>query len=284
MDGTLSCCNCSRQYPIVNYVPRFVSSDAYVGSFSFEWEKYPRLLYGFETERSFSRFHMDLSELSGKVILDAGCGSGRFVDLFSKYGEEVVGVDLSFSVNDAFRYCGLRRNVHVLQADLFKLPLRENVFDLVFSFGVLHHTSNTAKAFMQLVKHVKRGGKLAVFVYVKRSETTGRWEFKVKERLSDLCRTVSCRLPRVLLYGLSHLAIPLYDLKKLPKVGRFLDAAIEAGAHPDWRMRVLGTFDWYSPKYQWKHTNAEVLQWFKAAGFTDIFVSTHPVTLVGSKR
>lgn len=279
-EGILLCDSCGRHYPIVNYVPRFVLSDTYVAGFSFEWKKFPKMLYGLVTEDSFSRFNINLDELCGKRILDVGCGSGRFVEFFSRRGREVVGVDLSFSVTEAFRYCGLRQNVHIVQADLYKLPFKEEIFDLVFSFGVLMHTPDTKKAFMQLPRHVKPGGKLAVFVYAKWFEM-GSWMNRAKERLSDSYRKLTSKLPSIMLRGFSYAAIPLYELKKLPKLGKLLDAAIPSSMHPDWRVRVLETFDWYSPNYHWKHTRTEVAEWFKEAGFEHIFISPHPVTVVG---
>ena len=281
-EGSILCDSCGTRYTVLNYVPRFVPADAYVGSFTFQWKNFPRIQYGSETERSFSRFNLKLEELSDKRILDAGCGSGRFVDFFSKHAAEVVGIDLSYSVDEALRHCGLRQNVHILQADLLRLPLKEEIFDLVFSFGVLMHSPSTKNAFMQITRFVKPRGRLAVFVYAKWSEK-GAWGSRAKERLSDSYRKITSRLPFGVLHKLSYIAIPLYEMKKVPKLGKLVDIAIESSMNPDWRLRVLETFDWYSPKYQWKHTRAEVVSWFKEAGFNEIFVSSHPVSVVGSK-
>jgi SAM-dependent methyltransferase len=281
-EGSILCDSCGTRYTVLNYVPRFVPADAYVGSFTFQWKNFPRIQYGSETERSFSRFNLKLEELSDKRILDAGCGSGRFVDFFSKHAAEVVGIDLSYSVDEALRHCGLRQNVHILQADLLRLPLKEEIFDLVFSFGVLMHSPSTKNAFMQITRFVKPRGRLAVFVYAKWSEK-GAWGSRAKERLSDSYRKITSRLPFGVLHKLSYIAIPLYEMKKVPKLGKLVDIAIESSMNPDWRLRVLETFDWYSPKYQWKHTRGEVVSWFKEAGFNEIFVSSHPVSVVGSK-
>jgi SAM-dependent methyltransferase len=281
-EGKLLCEYCARGYPVVNYIPRFVGSDAYAKSFSFQWMKFPKVQYGAEAELSFARFNTNLDELTGKKVLDVGCGSGRFLDLFSKHTAETFAFDLSQSVDVAFKYCGLRPNVHVLQASLFDIPFRTAIFDLVFSFGVLHHTPDTKRAFMQLPQFVKPGGKLALFVYSKRSEA-GFSGLTIKERLSDQYRNITSGLPHGLLHILSYLAIPLYDLKKLHKLGPLVDTVVETSMHPDWRLRVLETFDWYSPKYQWKHTNDEVARWFTEAGLKVISVSPQPVSLVGLK-
>lgn len=281
-EGDLLCERCGRKYPIINYVPRFVRSDGYANSFSYQWRNFPENRYRLGAEPALERFNLNSREWIGKRILDAGCGSGRFSEFFSRCGAEVYALDLSNSVDQAVGLCGLRPNVHILQASLLKIPFREALFDLVFSFGVLHHTPDTRKAFMQLPRFVKPGGKLAVFVYSKWSEA-GSGRLKAKEHLSDFYRRFTPRLPHHLLHAISYLAIPIYDLKRLPKFGPMLDLAIETSMNPHWRIRVVDTFDWYSPKYQWKHSRGEVISWFREAGFNELFVSSHPVSVVGSK-
>jgi len=53
--------------------------------------------------------------------------------------------------------------------------------------------------------------------------------------------------------------------------------------HPDWRVRVLDTYDWYSPKYQSAHTHHEVFQWFKSAGLKEIAIGSLGISMLGNK-
>ena len=53
--------------------------------------------------------------------------------------------------------------------------------------------------------------------------------------------------------------------------------------HPDWRWRWLDTFDWYSPKYQWKVLYPEVFRWFQSNGFRDVELFDEPIRMRGSK-
>ena len=57
----------------------------------------------------------------------------------------------------------------------------------------------------------------------------------------------------------------------------------EISLEKNWRWRVLDTFDWYSPKYQSRHTHHEVYQWFKDAGIRDVRVHRDDVTMSGVK-
>src|SRR3989338_8248616 len=143
--GRLSCCG--KSYEISNFIPRFIDSDEYVGSFSFEWKTHSRTqLDSANSNNRMScqsridfqkRLNFPLSELKDKLVLDVGCGMWRFSEIAVSEGANLIGVDLSFSVDVAIKNIGIRNNVNFLQADIFRLPLKEGIFDLVYSFGVL---------------------------------------------------------------------------------------------------------------------------------------------------
>ena len=98
-------------------------------------------------------------------MLDAGCGGGRYARLVGGHGARVVGVDLSAAVEKAAALCAELPDVAIVQADLLDLPLAEAAFDLVYSIGVLHHTPDPRRAFAQIARRVKPGGRLAVWLY-----------------------------------------------------------------------------------------------------------------------
>src|SRR5258708_17873251 len=96
--GCLRCARCSASFPIHQGIPRFVSNDAYASTFSFEWKQWRRTQFDTASrktsERSFAASTgRRPAELAGKLVLDAGCGSGRYADLVARPGGEVVGVD-----------------------------------------------------------------------------------------------------------------------------------------------------------------------------------------------
>jgi hypothetical protein len=51
----------------------------------------------------------------------------------------------------------------------------------------------------------------------------------------------------------------------------------------DPEIRVLDTLDWYSPKYQSKHTYEQVFQWFESCGLQGLGIGTMPVGVRGRK-
>ena len=264
--GCLICEKCNKSIPIVDSIPRFIDTDKYADSFSFEWNKFYDVQMDIlnNTDVSEETFKWKTGwkpeDVRGKLILDIGIGAGRFADVVSRWGGEVVGIDLSFAVDAAYKNIGQRDNVHIIQADIFHLPLKREIFDHMYSIGVLHHTPDTCGAFRAVVPYLKKGGEFAVFLY-----GHGHYHY-----FSDLWRKITTRLPIKLMYHLSAIAVPLYYLHKTPFVGKAAQFLFPTANWPDGRWRRLDTFDWYTPKYQWKHTWPEVFKWFKKAGFADI--------------
>jgi len=280
-EGALTCGN-GHEYKIINFIPRFVKTDAYSSSFSYEWTRFSETQLDSKVGKDLSesqfqgRIDFPLNKIKGKFVLDAGCGMGRYADVVRKYAGIVVGIDLSYAVESAFKNIGFAENVHIVQGDILKPPLKKEIFDFVYSFGVLHHTPDAHGAFKSLSRKLKKGGKFSLFVYDSYEKaiiySSGFW------------RRITVRLPLRVLYYFCFLSVPFYYLYKLPLIGHFLKAVFVISMRPEWRIRWLDTFDWYSPKYQSKHTHAEVFQWFNQLGFKDIKIFDYGVTMQGTKE
>jgi SAM-dependent methyltransferase len=265
----------------VRGVPRFVEQDAYTQSFSYEWQRFSRTQLDSHTHRADTRdrlqasLNFPLEQLRGKLVLDAGCGMGRFAEIVHNYGGQYVGLDYSFAIDAARANVGQLPGVHLVQANLFQLPFADNTFDLVMSLGVLHHTPDPRRAFGSLPRVLKPGGSLSVTVY-----DAGN---KVYVMNSRFWRRFSTRLPRRALHLISYAAAPLYYLWTLPGLGWLFRLMAFISLERDWRWRVLDTFDWYSPRYQSWHTHHEVFGWFKENGFQNIEVLAPSVSQIGVK-
>ena len=212
-------------------------------------------------ETFFAKTGFRPEELEGKKVLDVGCGMGRFAEVVSAHGANVVGIDLSVAAEAAQRNLGGRPNTAFLQADVFKLPLRPESFDLIYSLGVLHHTPDTHAAFAQLPRLLRPGGRIAIWVYSKLRP--------VRYWVSDALRPLTSRMDEERLLKLCKVAVPLGRLYGT-RPGRLLSPLLPVSRHPDPEWRVLDTFDWYAPKYQWKYDWPEVESWFAQAGLEDV--------------
>jgi len=62
----------------------------------------------------------------------------------------------------------------------------------------------------------------------------------------------------------------LYYIHKVPFLGKVTQLLLPTSMWPDWRWRWLDTLDWYTPRYQWKHSWPEVYRWFQEAGLRDM--------------
>lgn len=275
-------CSCGKQHPITNGIPRFVKNDSYLDSFSLEWNIHQKTQLDSYSGMPVSEGQMQnrlsngINNLRGKLVLDAGCGIGRFAEIAAKYGAEVVCVDLSYSVEIAYRNIGKLPNIHIIQADILDMPFKDSIFDLIYSFGVLHHTPDARRAFGSIPKFLKQSGELSIFVYASYS--------KAIVYSSAFWRVITTRIPKRLLYCLSYVSVPLYFLYKIPVIGMVGKALLPIPMINNWKWRVLDTFDWYSPKYQSKHTHWEVFDWFEENGIKDIRIYPGEVTMSGFKR
>jgi hypothetical protein len=140
---------------------------------------------------------------------------------------------------------------------------------------VLHHTPDPQGAFASLAPAIRPGGKFAVYLYAR---------YGSSHRASDALRAVTTRLPLRVMWALSAAAVPLYYLYRVPVVGKLARLAAPISMEPDWRWRWLDTFDWYTPKYQWKFLYPEVFRWFCDNGFEDVALFDGPIRMCGQKR
>jgi len=285
-DSELVCMGCGRKYPCIDGVLRFVDAQQYAGSFGFQWHVHAKTQLDNEesnrSERAFRRrtgFRPE--DLAGKLVLDVGCGMGRFADVATRWGAHVVGIDLSLAAEVAARNLA-GREATILQADVFQLPFAPESFDFIYSIGVLHHTPDCERAFKSLPGLLKPGGRIAIWLYSRYNN----WY-----KMSDVYRKVTRRMSPRLLHKLCWGVVPLYGihrvLKRIPVLGRAASGAlafmIPMAFHPNRQWRILDTFDWYSPWFQSKHTYEEVFRWFESCGLEDLRVIEQPIAVQGRR-
>jgi ubiquinone/menaquinone biosynthesis C-methylase UbiE len=118
------------------------------------------------------------SRWKGRDVLEVGVGLGTDFVQFARAGANAVGIDLTDAavalVDKRVRLEGLP--VKVLSADAESLPFDDRSFDLVYSWGVLHHTPNTERAIAEVHRVLKDGGEARIMLYSRRSWVAlGAW-------------------------------------------------------------------------------------------------------------
>jgi SAM-dependent methyltransferase len=242
-------------------------------AYGLQWNRF-RIIRPEEDRATFhNRTGLGDQDLAGKVVLDAGCGMGRYLRIAAEAPAHlIIGVDLSKAVVAARDLTVGSPGVSVVRADLLKLPFAAASFDLIYSLGVLDHTPDPRASFLALSKLLKPGGRIVVWVY--------RRERPILENIMNLQRAISTRLPVGFLEFLCRLAAPIGGLKRrlsssryrlIERLGVALHlATIGVSMHPDPVVRICDTLDWYAPRYMSRHTFDEVASWFHEANLTSI--------------
>lgn len=175
----LQCRNCGARVPIREGVPRFVDvaeddlSRRTQESFGYEWNEFSDWTASGETNFADYFSGLRLDTLAGAVVLDAGCGMGRHARQIAPHVGQVVAVDFSRAIDAAARNLSGLDNVLCVQADLRALPLQDDVFDFVYSLGVLHHLEDTSGVLRHLVRKARIGGRVRIYLYWKRHGPVG---------------------------------------------------------------------------------------------------------------
>ena len=164
-------CEQGCTYPVIDNIPRFVSTNNYAKAFGAQWKSYQRTQLDSYTGKPISRDRLarlvggDLDILSNQWVLEAGCGAGRFTEILLQSGARVLATDLSDAVEANYGNCQHYENYAVIQADLLILPVAPEQFDVVICIGVIQHTPSPEKTIEALCGYVKPGGLLVIDHY-----------------------------------------------------------------------------------------------------------------------
>jgi len=278
-------------YPIHDFIPRFVAESNYADNFGMQWNKFRQTQldsysgHPISADRFWKATGWTPEDMAGKWVLDVGCGAGRFAEIALEAGAKVVALDYSGAVDACYANLKHYPNLHVVQGDIYALPLLKDFFPFVYSLGVLQHTPDVAKAFAALPPMLAVGGKLCVDFYWKRIRTMLHAKY--------LVRPATKRIPQQNLFEFLESTVPMLlsasqHLGRIPVLGRYLKRLVPVadytGIFPlsdqqleEWAL--LDTFDMIVHEYDNPQTAARVRHWFEAANLAgvDVFHEGHLV-------
>ena len=278
-EPALACSRCGRTVPVRDGIPRFVDTPADAlarrtqASFGYEWTHFDDWQASGSTNFQDYFSGLDLMALRHACVLDAGCGMGRHARQLAAYCERIVAVDFSRAIDAAARNVRELPNVSCVQADLTSVPVLDDRFDFVYSMCVLHHLANAEEAVQTLVRKLRRGGRLRLYLYWKRDGWAG-----VMLRVVSAIRRVTTRLPFPALRALCWiLSVVLYAEAVLPyraarALGIQLSERAPLSVYAKYPFRILynDQFDRFSAPLEKRYTEAEARALLEAAGLRDV--------------
>jgi SAM-dependent methyltransferase len=284
-----------RAVPVRGGIVRFREDDGYNGSFALQRRRFKTnqidAING--TRLSLWRFAetgWPEADLAGKLVLEAGCGAGRFTRLLAEAGARLVTFDYSGAIDICRENNGRFSNVVFLQCDIFDMPFRPGAFDYVFCHGVLQHTPDPKAAFMALARHVAPGGRISIDIY-RKDGLVRPWKSKY------LWRPLTRRMRPERLLAFLEWFIPKWlpidtAIKRIPRLGNYLGAVIPCWNYyftdlPPEQKRawaVMDTFDALAPLYDNPVRLEEVRAWFEELGWPGAEVRPGGNGVVGNAR
>jgi len=229
--------------------------------FGFEWDRYSDLDPNYEIQFKKWVYPLTQDDFKGRKILDAGCGMGRNSYWSLRWGaSEVVGFDYDKrSTEAAQRTLKDFNNARVEFKSIYDIDWQDE-FDIAFSIGVIHHLGDPKGAMKNLIRAVKPGGKISVWVY---GYEGNEW---IVRFVSPIRRNITSKLPVGVVHFLSYfLSVPLWFFVKIFKgPGPYLK---QLSTFKLWHVQSI-VFDHLIPKIAnyWRREEARDL----LAGFDEI--------------
>lgn len=279
MEGELACAACDVRFAVERGVPRFVPQDNYAQSFGYQWNSFRKTQLDshcgitVSRDRFLTETQWRPEDLQGKLVLDIGCGAGRFSEVALSLGARLVSLDYSSAVDAAFQNLAPNPRLTIVQGSVYSLPVKPGAFDYVYCLGVLQHTPDPRAAVLALAEPLRPGGKAALDFYPALALNILWPKYWLRPFTKRMNHRQLFELVRRWVRPMLRLSNALAGV---PFLGRRLKYAVPVmnyrgslpltdEQHVEWS--TLDTFDMFAPAHDHPQTASTVRSWLAAAGF-----------------
>lgn len=162
-----------------------------------------------------SKWHFDAMQevIDGPIVRGArgidvgsGCGYDTYIMAKSNSLVEIVSIDLSNGVYKTRDLTSGLKNVQIIKGSILDIPIKKNVFDFAYSFGVLHHTSDPKRGLLEIFRILKKNSPVFLYLYEDHSENPLKY---IAVKMIAQVRRVTVKIPPRIIYILSWICSPL---------------------------------------------------------------------------
>lgn len=222
--GLLGCTGCRRKFPILDSVPWLTGEVGHVDQrvVGKTVEVYSHLWQRPSNNPIKGTAHVEAVEqaveepvVQGRLGIDAGSGAGFDTMVMANRHPDVelISLDMSEGVYATKRLTESLPNVHVIRGSVLSIPIRSNVCDFGYSFGVLHHTIDPPQGLREIARVMKAGAKITVYLYEDHADNP--WKaipLKVVTSLRRITTTLNTRVLSGLCYALSPVVVLFFSV------------------------------------------------------------------------
>jgi SAM-dependent methyltransferase len=279
---------CGARYPVIGGVPRLLTGrsrlNPVVAGFDDEWRRFHDV--GTRDHRDVYARYFDLVPADhygdDQTVLDAGCGAGRWAFEVSQRGPRVIALDLGRSVEIAHANTDQDR-VACVQADLRVLPIGPETVDWAYSLGVLHHTERPEEILRNIVRAVRPGGLVLLYLYYALDDRGPA--YRAVFTAVNFARRIISRQPRSVVVTIATLiaACVYWPFARTAAVLEQIGARTAALKLPLSFYRDLSfatmrndSVDRFGTRLEQRYNRSEIVELMRGAGLVDIVLSESP--------
>lgn len=223
---------------------------------------------------------IDEQIVRGKRGIDVGSGCGYDTYIMAKNNPsvDIVSMDLSDTVHIIKKLTNGLKNVRLIKGSILLAPLKDNIFDFAYSYGVLHHTPNPKKGISEIYRILKPNSPAFVYLYEDLAENRIK---AIVAKIVPKLRCITVKMPLPIVYSLCWIFSPFVFITfsvpaKILNCFKFTQKFAEKipfnfGKGP---FSLRGDlFDTFATPLEYRFSKEEVYNMFAESGFYSIKIT-----------